>query len=163
MKKKLENYAFIDGQNLHLGVTSLGWKLDYARFFIYLKEKYAVKKAYLFLGYIKDHEDLYKYLKASGFDIIFKETTKDKNGKHKGNVDVDLTLHTILKQKECKKTILITSDGDFSPLIKYLLLENKLERLLSPKHNLCSWLLRKYAKSKIDYLDNAKNKLKKHP
>ena len=28
MKKEL-NYAFIDGQNLNLGIRSLGWKLDY--------------------------------------------------------------------------------------------------------------------------------------
>ena len=28
MENKLNNYAFIDSQNLNLGVQSLGWKLD---------------------------------------------------------------------------------------------------------------------------------------
>jgi len=37
---KEHNYAFIDGQNLYLGVTSLNWHFDYKRFRIYLKEKY---------------------------------------------------------------------------------------------------------------------------
>ena len=163
MKKELKNYAFIDGQNLHLGIRSLGWDLNYSRFFIYLYEKYSVKKAYIFLGYIKENETLYESLKRSGFEIIFKETTKTKNGKYKGNVDVDLTLNTILKKDDCQKIILVTSDGDFYPLVKHLISENKLGRVLSPKHNLCSWLLRKYAKNKVDYLNNAKEKLKKHP
>ncbi|MDP3901993.1 MAG: hypothetical protein Q8Q21_00190 [bacterium] len=38
------NYAFIDGQNLYLGVSSLNWHFDYKRFRIYLKEKYGVSK-----------------------------------------------------------------------------------------------------------------------
>jgi len=39
-KKILErpnNYAFIDSQNLNLGIQSLGWKLDFAKFHRYLK------------------------------------------------------------------------------------------------------------------------------
>ena len=30
-------YAFIDSQNLNLGVRSQGWKLDYGKFRLYLK------------------------------------------------------------------------------------------------------------------------------
>ena len=40
MKKNQENnFSFIDSQNLNLGVQSLGWKLDFRRFRIYLKQK----------------------------------------------------------------------------------------------------------------------------
>ena len=39
MKKK-NNFAFIDGANLHKGVNGLGWKLDYERFRVWLSEKY---------------------------------------------------------------------------------------------------------------------------
>ena len=59
MKKKLNNYAFIDSQNLNLSIRSLGWKLDFARFRIYLKEKYGVTKAFLFIGYVEGNNDLY--------------------------------------------------------------------------------------------------------
>ena len=31
MKKKANNYAFIDGQNLYLAIQGLGWKLDYKK------------------------------------------------------------------------------------------------------------------------------------
>jgi len=32
IKKQENNYAYIDGANLHKGITELGWKLDYKRF-----------------------------------------------------------------------------------------------------------------------------------
>ena len=37
-KKKV--YAFIDSQNLNLGVRSQGWKLDFSKFRQYLHDKY---------------------------------------------------------------------------------------------------------------------------
>jgi len=59
MKKKSNNYAFIDSQNLNLSIRSLGWKLDFARFRVYLKEKYGVTKAFLFIGFVEGNNDLY--------------------------------------------------------------------------------------------------------
>jgi hypothetical protein len=48
MKSKANNYAFIDGTNLYLGVKSQGWRLDYQRFRILLRDKYRVQKAFIF-------------------------------------------------------------------------------------------------------------------
>ena len=62
MKKEENNYAFIDSQNLNLSIQSLGWHLDFARFRIYLREKYKVEKAFLFIGYVEGNEDLYNFL-----------------------------------------------------------------------------------------------------
>ena len=67
------NYAFIDSQNLNLGVKSLGWNLDYNRFRIYLKEKYKVEIAYLFIGYIPQNQDLYDSLQKAGYVLKFKQ------------------------------------------------------------------------------------------
>lgn len=52
------NYAFIDSQNVNLGIRELGWQLDFARFRIYLKEKYGVSRAYIFIGYLPGNEHL---------------------------------------------------------------------------------------------------------
>ena len=74
MKKLLKdtsNYAFIDSQNLHLGVKSQGWELDYGRFRQYLRTKYKVKKTYLFIGYIEGNQSLYTYLQSVGYICIF--------------------------------------------------------------------------------------------
>ena len=53
-KEKENNYAFIDSQNLNLGVKSQKWNLNFARFRQFLKDKYQVNKAYLFIGYVPD-------------------------------------------------------------------------------------------------------------
>lgn len=59
MKKPQNNYAFIDSQNLHLSIKSLGWSLDNGRFRRYLQEKYAVTKAFIFIGYVAENNKLY--------------------------------------------------------------------------------------------------------
>lgn len=74
MIPKENNYAFIDSQNLNLSIRELGWKLDWRRFRIYLKEKYNVTKAFLFIGFVEGNNDLYKFLQDAGFICIFKPT-----------------------------------------------------------------------------------------
>ncbi|MBP7837474.1 hypothetical protein KA021_02120, partial [Candidatus Saccharibacteria bacterium] len=69
-------YAFIDSQNLNLGIKSLGWKLDYKKFRLYLKNKYKVEKAYLFIGQVEGNESLYEGLESAGYDVVFKPTTE---------------------------------------------------------------------------------------
>ncbi len=59
MNTQENNFAFIDSQNLNLGVKSQGWVLDFARFRIFLNDKYHVKKAFLFIGYIPNNQSLY--------------------------------------------------------------------------------------------------------
>ncbi len=54
------NIAFIDAQNLHLGLRDSGWKVDYKKFRTYLTQKFFITEAYYFLGYIdEEYSDLY--------------------------------------------------------------------------------------------------------
>ena len=66
MNKTLENYAFIDSQNLNLSIKAQGWELDFRRFRIYLQEKYGVARAYLFVTGDGDFYCLVKYLNEQG-------------------------------------------------------------------------------------------------
>lgn len=75
------NYAFIDGQNLHLGVQKLGWKLDYRKFRVYLEEKYSVQRTYIFIGFLPSNQELYARLQRAGFVLKFKPTVPDFEGK----------------------------------------------------------------------------------
>lgn len=59
---KQKNYAFIDEQNLYRGVQKLGWKLNRKKLRIYLKDKYAIEKAFIFLGYIPQNKHIYQFL-----------------------------------------------------------------------------------------------------
>lgn len=159
MKFKENNYAFIDSQNLNLGIQSLGWKLNYQRFRIYLREKYNVKVAYLFIGYIPEHQDLYSALQEFGYVLVFKPTLPDKNGDVKGNVDADLVLQAMLDYDKYDKAVIVTSDGDFYSLVKYLYKQNKLKFVMSPYVKTCSALLKKTAKEKMIFMANLKQKL----
>jgi len=152
-------YAFIDSNNLNLGVRSLGWKLDYKRFRIYLKEKYNVSTAYLFIGYVPTNQDLYSSLQKAGYVLIFKPTLPDKDGRVKGNIDADLVLQAMIDFKSYDKAIIVTSDGDFHSLVKYLYEQNKLLFVISPYVKTCSALLKKAAKEKIVFMDNLRKKL----
>src|SRR3989344_8816754 len=159
MSKSKHNFAFIDAQNVHLGIKSLGWEVDCARFRVYLRDKYKITEAYLFLGYLPNNQKLYTYLQKSGFILIFKPLVFNEDGTVKGNCDADLVLHTILKINEYDKAIIVSSDGDFYSLVKHLYEHDKLAMVLSPYVKTCSKLLRKEAKEKIYSMDNLRQKL----
>jgi len=169
-KRKESIYAFIDSQNLNLGIKSCGWKLSFSKFRLYLKNKYNVKKAFLFIGYVSGNESLYTSLQRSGYILVFKPTLEiKKNNKTfvKGNVDAELVLHTMVELDNFDKAIIVSGDGDFHCLIEYLEQKKKLLRILVPTKKY-SGLLRKFHKytailsrleGKLKYKD--KNKMTK--
>ena len=155
-------YAFIDSNNLNLGVLSQGWKLDFSRFRVYLKEKYQVEKAFLFIGYFAGNESLYTHLQQAGYIIIFKPTLEIKKKDRtliKGNVDAELVLHTMIEYKNYDKAIIVSGDGDFYCLIEYLAKNNKLAKIIVPNKKYSS-LLRKFAPFTAN-VALLKNKLRK--
>ena len=159
MKKELNNYAFIDSQNVNLGVQELDWKLAFRKLRIYLREKYSVKTAYLFIGYLPENKNLYSSLQKNGYLLIFKPILKDDRGKPKGNVDADLVLQAMIDYNKYHKAVIITSDGDFYSLVDYFYKNNKLEIVLSPNKKNCSVLLKKAAREKIWFMDSLRKKL----
>lgn len=87
------NFAYIDGANLYKGVADLGWKLDYKRFRIWLKDKYRV--------------------------VDFYENKFDN-------------------------AILVSSDGDYAGLVKFLKEKERFRAILSPAiAKKCSILLKR--------------------
>lgn len=167
MKETKKNFAFIDSQNLNLGVRSLGWQLDYKKFRLYLKNKYHVEQAYLFIGKIDDNQDLYSSLMKAGYILVFKPTVAYiENGKKtmKGNVDAELVLYAAAKvYDEYDKAVIISGDGDFYCLAEYLKEQDKLLRIITPNRKY-SKLLRNY-RQVITHLEQLQSKLeyKKKP
>lgn len=158
--KKQKVYAFIDSQNLNLGVRSQGWKLDFARFRVYLADKYKVEKAYLCIGFLGGNENLYTYLQEAGYICIFKPTLPIKqNGKIvvKGNVDAELVLHTMIEYPRYSQAVIVSGDGDFRCLIEYLVQKRKLLKMIVPNKHYSS-LLREFAEYIVN-IQEAKNKL----
>ncbi|MCX6712330.1 MAG: NYN domain-containing protein [Candidatus Vogelbacteria bacterium] len=146
IKTEINNVAYIDGANLYNGIKQLNWKFDYGRFRIWLREKYGIEQAYLFLGLMLKNKDLYSYLQGIGYTLVFKEAIFDGEGKAKGNCDADIVVQAMQDAYENKfdSSILVSSDGDFAPLVKFLISKNKIETVLSPyETNKCSVLLKR--------------------
>lgn len=145
----MSNFAFIDSQNLNLGVRTMGWQVDYKKLRLYLKNKYNVDRAFMFIGLVANNQKLYTQLQAAGFILIFKPTVRYfENGKEtvKGNVDAELVLHaSAIEYSNYDKAIIVSGDGDFACLIEFLEENNKLLHVFTPNSKY-SKLLRPYSK-----------------
>jgi uncharacterized LabA/DUF88 family protein len=167
-------YAFIDSQNLNLSVANditnkktgevyKGWKLDFERFNVYLKDKYKVSKSILFIGKIDGNEALYASLERFGYHLIFKPTLEHKNGKEtiiKGNIDAELVLHAMIELPNYDKAIIVSGDGDYHCLVEYLEQQNKLLHVFIPNRHSYSSLLREF-RSYFVYVSDLRGKLEK--
>ena len=134
MESEKINIAYIDGANLDKALKlRLQWTLDYARFRVWLKEKYQVERAYIFIGLMPKYKNLYTYLQDCGFELAFKDVMY-KDGKPKGNCDSDLLMKASqdLYEGNLNKAVLVASDGDYAPLVKVLKDKDRLEIILSP-------------------------------
>lgn len=159
MIKKENNFAYIDGANLDKAIKELGWSLDYKRFRVWLSEKYAIKRAYIFIGLISKYKNLYTYLQECGFTLIFKEVVYDGNGKPKGNCDADFVLQAMRDCYENKfeNAVIVASDGDYASLVSFLNEKEKLAVILSPAmEKKCSILLKRTG-VKISYINDQRS------
>lgn len=162
-ERKFINIAYIDATNLDKAIRKvLKWNLDYCRFRVWLKDKYRVERAYIFIGLIPKYKDLYTYLQECGFTLVFKEVIY-QGGMPKGNCDSDLLMQASsdLYEGDLNKAIIVTSDGDYAPLIKVLLSKGKLEAILSPAMaDRCSILLKRTG-APIAYINDQRSILEK--
>lgn len=162
-KSKKKNYAFIDSQNLNLAIQDCGWKMNFYRFRIYLTEKYNVEQAYIFIGFMPENQDLYASLQKQGYILIFKPTLTNKEGKTKGNCDAELVLQAMIDIENYHQAIIISGDGDFHCLIKYLIKVDKLGKLLIPNQHRYSSLLKKFPSEYLAFISDLRKKLEYKP
>lgn len=159
--KKQKVYAFIDSQNLSLGTSKdlldreghlvyQGWKLDYRKFRVYLRDKFGVEKAILFIGYMDKYKPLYKAIRQYGYDLVFKPTVQDELGKPKGNIDAELVLHTAaIEYPNFELAVVVSGDGDFYCLYEFLEQRQKLGKIIIPNRRAESSLLKRFQEYKI--------------
>ncbi|MDB5185373.1 MAG: hypothetical protein JWN38_1181 [Candidatus Saccharibacteria bacterium] len=181
------NYAFIDSQNLNLGVQRMGWKMDWRKFREYLRQNYNVTHAYMFIGYMSENESLYERMYEHGYLVVLKPTVditqqvhdravadggevvrpeqpvseKDKDKPIiKGNVDAELVLYAMKEIPNYSKALIVSGDGDFFSLAEYLEEQGKLEKIMTPNWQYSSLL--KPFEAKIIRLDQQRRQLAYH-
>lgn len=150
-------FAFIDSQNLNIGVQKSGWKMDWRKFRKFLADKYGVTKAFMFIGYVPENEDLYEQMHQAGYAVVLKPTFdltrpqpemlevmhEDLNQKSepedkkpiKGNIDAELVLWAMKEMSNYEKAIIVSGDGDFYCLVEYLDQKGRLLHLLAPSQH----------------------------
>lgn len=175
-KNKQRVYAFIDSQNVNVSTQKFGWKMDWRKFRRFLKDKYGVTQAYMFIGYVPEYEDMYEFLHDAGYSIVLKPTLdmsrpreiaaappqgekaeSEEKKSVKGNVDAELVLWAMKELKKYDKAIIISGDGDFYCLVEYLSQQGKLLKLMPPNVHYSS-LFKPYEQY-IDHLGHYKREL----
>ena len=143
-KKQSQVYAFIDSQNVNVSTQKHGWKMDWRKLREFLKEKYGVTEAFMFIGYVPENEDMYKQLHESGYRIVLKPTYDltrprpeegDDKKPIKGNVDAELVLWAMKELNHYSKAVIVSGDGDFYCLVEHLVQQKKLLKLLPPSQH----------------------------
>ncbi len=162
--KKEKNIAFIDGQNLHLWISFDNWKIDFAKFRIYLRDKFKVEKVYYFLWFLDENEQkLYTRLQESWFIVIFREHNSHMKWKKKWNVDVDICfemMKNLVDNKNFDKIVLVSWDWDYIKPVKYLIEKNKFKRILFPNKRFSSLYKQLDNKYKINlWVERIKKKI----
>jgi len=174
--KQKQVYAFIDSQNLNVSTQKLGWKMDWRKFRDYLESRYGVTKAFMFIGYVPEFEDMYVQLHETGYAVVLKPTfdmtrprpeapepnkenpEKDEEKRQtKGNIDADLVLWAMKELPHYDKAVVVSGDGDFYSLVEYLEQQGKLLKLLAPSGHY-SGLYNRYD-AYVDRLDQSRKEL----
>ena len=152
-------------------IQNLGWKVDWIKFRKFLARRYGVTKAFMFIGYVPEFQDMYEFLHEAGYAIVLKPTfditraqpeQKEKKENEekkpiKGNVDAELVLWAVKEMKNYDKAVIVSGDGDFYTLVEYLEREGKLAKLLSPSGQYSS-LYNQFEKY-IDRVDHHRSEL----
>ena len=174
---RYNNYAYIDGANLHFTYENLDWDIDYQKLLGHLRAKYGVIITYYFIGKTPNNQAIYDKLSSYGYNIRLKEpspydteevicthcgevvTPSEK--RYKADIDSYLTMQVMSDMNAFDKAVLITSDGDFDELVKRLLRQDKLRIVFAPCKEGCSWLLKSAARGRIAFIDDYREALKK--
>ena len=122
----------------------------------------------IFLGAVSDeNEKLYTAIQTAGYVLVFREHHQSMIEKKKGNVDTDIVfavMKAIADREKFDQVILVSGDGDYFKMVKYLMLKNRFKKLLYPNRKSMSSLYRSLMNNSLyAFLDDAgiKKKIKR--
>ncbi len=166
MNKK--STAYIDASNLKFGIKQSNWELDYKNFRSWLRDKFGISKAIIFMGLIPNNAELYNSLQSIGYEISFKPTITSKEGKTKGNVDGELIL-SIAKdfyENKLENAVLVSGDGDYHCVVEFLKEKKVPISIVSPNRKYLSLLLKRTNVPVVildEFIENLQQKMKRPP
>jgi uncharacterized LabA/DUF88 family protein len=184
MVEKLRAYVFIDASNPHYYLRKAGWQIYWLKFKAYCEGLYQAPSFFYYEGvpskgqYLDIHPDhgipefseakkkklnYFKFLKGIDFKVRHKPVGRlydSTSGqfKHKCNFDVELTIDALDNLEKYDCFVLVSGDGDFVKLVRYLKGKKKKTVVIAASERL-SWNLEKAA-NQVIYLDDLKDRIR---
>lgn len=106
---------------------------------------------------VKKERDFFEALNKSGFEVKEKDLQIFPGGAKKGDWDVGITMDAIRLGKKVDSIVIVSGDGDYIPLVKYLQLSEGCQVEIMAFGKTCSKDLTKEADDFID-MDKGKSK-----
>ncbi len=116
MVEKQKAHVYIDAANMFYSQKTIGFEVDYKKFFKFLFEKYNAKKINYYTGYNPENIKQLKFLaklETFGYRVIRKPIKIIKTKKkiiEKANVDVELTIDAMQEKNQYDTVVLASGD-----------------------------------------------------
>lgn len=144
--------VFIDASNIYYSQKQLKWQIDFCKFLDYFKQEVNLSEIYYYTARDINFDKQTKFilfLEKTGYKVrskkvkFIKNKNKEKDGFHKGNLDVELTIDVLEDKNKYDTLVLVSGDSDFEPLLKLMKRKyNKKCLVMATKHSISVELLK---------------------
>lgn len=129
--------VFIDLQNIYLAVKTIEQKskINFSVLKEYLHSSEAVVMMSVFTCFDPEYKsqiDFINHLGLLGYRVVSKPLKKLPDGTTKANMDLEMAMEVMNQAPHLDEIVLITGDGDFTPLVNYLCSLGKFVRIIGP-------------------------------
>jgi uncharacterized LabA/DUF88 family protein len=176
--KKLpqKTYVFIDVSNIIYGAKKTGnWEVNYKKLYTYLTSRYKASKIFFYAGVKSLTKNKFTRLQKYGYILRLKELRIYKrkplkrdiiclkcgcsfekkiyrSPEQKANCDVDLTFDVMRYVSDYSKMILMSGDGDFYPLVDFLIKKSREVRVIGESRSTAISIKRIVGENFIDLI-----------
>ena len=149
--------VFVDVQNMYHSAKNLfKAKVNFGKVLeIAVAERKLIRAlAYVIRSQSKEEQAFFEALDKQGFEVHMKDLQIFFGGMKKGDWDVGLAIDTIKMAPGIDVIILVTGDGDFVPLVKYLQYHGKQVEVIAFSETASA----KLKEAADDFIDLSENK-----
>ena len=144
--------VFIDASNIFFSQKTLGWRIDFKKLITYFRNNSDLYRITFYGSINPDNErerKFHDFLQIIGYTVkhkkikFIRDAADEKHGgHHKGNIDVDLTIDAVDLKDKYDSFVVLSGDGDFESLLKYLKAHKKRCLVMSTKGHVSIELIR---------------------
>lgn len=129
--------VFVDVQNIFSTIRHLmpHARLNYQALRDYFMHDGTETTFTAFSSYDPEREEQKRFLMAlalMGYRIITKPLKRLPSGETKGNMDMEIAMEILEVSHYLDEIVIVSGDGDFTPLVNRLVLRGKIVRVIGP-------------------------------